>query len=190
MKERMGGGPIPISFSFANLDWYVPLDSINTDAQLDGPRWGFDPAWEAKQEDGVGEMFTRMNIPNHPSNTMLLCRRWEEDFDDFNILIDVIREQPTTSELQSFSTRAYVNRDYVLLSRCGPGFEFPHPPLDPIARSTPVGIPAISHLSLFMHARSCLLATCPTEGYTKNEGPETTRSRYCRDEEPEFDCWY
>ena len=131
-------------------------------------------------------MFTRMDIPNHPSNTMLLCKRWDMDFDDFNIMVDVIRSQPTTSELQSFSNRANINHDHVLLAHYGPNHEFPHPPLEPVSRPSPVGIPAISHLPLLIHARSFLLATCTTEGYTKNEGAETTRSRYCVDEEPDF----
>jgi len=131
-------------------------------------------------------MFTRMNIPNHPSNTMLLCKRWETDFDDFNIMVDVIRSQLITSELQSFSNRANINHYHILLAHYGLNHEFPHPPIDPVSRPAPIGIPSISHLSLFLHARSCLLATCTTDGYTKNEGAETTRSRHCEDEEPEF----
>lgn len=137
----------------------------------------------------MDEVFTRMNIPNHPSNTMLLCKKWEEDFDDFHILVNVIGSRPCTSELQNFSTRANINGDQTLLHFYGPDYEFPHPPLDQISRTAPTDVPPISHFSLFIHARSCLLATCTTEAYTGTPGPETMRSRYYKAEELDFGSW-
>ena len=136
--------------------------------------------------------FTRMNVPNHPSNNMLTCKRWELDFDDFLIFVDVLRPQPSTSELQGFSNRSNINRDHILQSHYGSDYLFPHPPLDAISLSAPDNIPAISHVSLFLHARSCLLATCTTEGFTEMEemeDVETARSRWDGAAEPEFEWW-
>ena len=120
---------------------------------------------------------------------MLTCKRWELDFDDFLIFVDVLRPQPSTSEVQNHSNRSNINRDHILQSHYGSDYLFPHLPLDPISLSAPDKIPAISHISLFLHARSCLLATCTTEGFTEMEDVETARSRWGGAAEPEPEWW-